>query len=186
MVFNHPFSALWIFWGLYWYASSTGTKRTVYTAPSRGRLIALVVIIILITKGHDGSLPWLTHHLYDPSQPLEILGLVLCASGIAFAIWARRILGTNWSARPTLKEGHELIMTGPYRHVRHPIYTGLLLAIIGTVLASGRVIDFIILAYLVCDTYFKAQIEESLMLRQFPDAYPAYQKQTKAIIPFLL
>ena len=77
-------------------------------------------------------------------------------------------------------------MAGPYRYVRHPIYTGLLLAIFGTVLASGRVLDFIILAYLLIDTHFKAKIEESLMLRQFPDSYPAYQQKTKAIIPFVL
>ena len=186
MNFHHPFLALWIFWMIYWLVSSTGTKRTIHTAGSRGRFFALVVIIVLIVKVNDGSLPWLAHHLYNPSRPLEIFGLVLCAGGIAFAIWARNILGTNWSAQPTLKENHELVMAGPYRHIRHPIYTGLLLAIFGTVIASGRIFDFIVLAYLLIDTHFKAQIEESLMLRQFPDTYPAYQKQTKAIIPFVL
>lgn len=185
MHFSHPFYALWIFWGLYWLASSSGTKRTTYRVRSRRRVLALAVIIFLLIFGKS-SFPWLLHHLYEPSHALEILGLILCASGIAFAIWARNILGTNWSAQPTLKEGHELIMTGPYRYVRHPIYTGLLLAIFGTVIASGRILDFIILAYLLIDTHFKARTEESLMLQQFPDAYPAYQKQTKAIIPFVL
>ena len=115
MNFHHPFVVLWIFWIIYWIASSRGTKRTVYTARSPWRLIALVVIIVLLVRANDGRLPWLTQHLYEPSRSLEILGLVLCASGIAFSIWARRILGTNWSAQPTLKEGHELIMAGPYR-----------------------------------------------------------------------
>jgi len=185
MILQHPFYALWIFWGLYWYASSTGTKRTTFRSRSAGRSFALLVIIALLIFGKS-SFPWLMVHIYEPSRPLEILGLILCGSGIAFAIWARNILGTNWSAQPTLKENHELIMTGPYRYVRHPIYTGLFLAIFGTVIASGRILDFIIFAYLLIDTHFKAKIEESLMLQQFPDAYPAYQKQTKAIIPFVL
>ncbi|MGA2051724.1 MAG: isoprenylcysteine carboxylmethyltransferase family protein [Opitutales bacterium] len=186
MHFAHPFFALWIFWGLYWLVSSSGTKRTLHRARSRGRFLALLVFIALLALGHNGRLPWLFVPLYHPSDSLEILGLILCASGIAFAIWARNILGTNWSAQPTLKENHELITTGPYRYVRHPIYTGLLLAILGTVIASGRTFDFIILAYLLIDTHFKAKTEESLMLRQFPDAYPAYRNQTKAIIPYVL
>jgi protein-S-isoprenylcysteine O-methyltransferase Ste14 len=185
MTFHHPFLALWIFWGLYWFASSRGTKPTIFRSRSRGRFFAALVIFALLIFGKN-SFPWLMVHVYHPSRSLEILGLILCASGIAFAIWARNILGANWSAQPTLKENHELVMAGPYRHIRHPIYTGLLLAIFGTVIASGRIFDFIVLAYLLIDTHFKAQIEESLMLRQFPDTYPAYQKQTKAIIPFVL
>ena len=183
---SHPFFVLWIFWIIYWIASSSGTKRTVHTARSRGRSFAFLVIIALLILSNDGRLPWLMRHLYEPGRALEIFGLILCAGGIAFAIWARRYLGTNWSAQPTLKEGHELIMTGPYRYVRHPIYTGLLLAIFGTVLASGRIFDFLVLAYLVIDTHFKAKIEESLMLQQFPDTYPAYRAKIKAIIPFVL
>jgi protein-S-isoprenylcysteine O-methyltransferase Ste14 len=185
MNFGSAFLGLWIFWLLYWIVSARGTKRTVYQPRSAIRFAVLVGFIILLVLSRHGP-PWLRRDLYSPTTAVKTFGLVLCVAGLAISIWARRILGTNWSANPTLKEGHELIILGPYRYVRHPIYSGLLLALVGTVLAGAGLIDFILFAYVAIGLHFKSKIEESLMLRQFPDAYPAYQQKTKAIIPFVL
>src|ERR1017187_7501034 len=102
------------------------------------------------------------------------------ATGLAFAIWARHTLGRNWSGNPTVKEGHELVETGPYRLVRHPIYTGFLLAIAGTGIGSGQVMQLFIFGTAFVLLWAKLRIEESLMLRQFPQTYPGYMKRTKA------
>ena len=107
------------------------------------------------------------------------------ATGLAFAIWARHTLGRNWSGNPTVKEGHELVETGPYRLVRHPIYTGFLLAIAGTGIGRGQVRQLFIFGTAFVLLWAKLRIEESLMLRQFPQTYPGYMKRTKALVPFL-
>jgi protein-S-isoprenylcysteine O-methyltransferase Ste14 len=111
--------------------------------------------------------------------------LALTAGGLGFAMWARRALGTNWSALPGLKKDHELIERGPYRLVRHPIYTGLLLAIFGTCLAGGRVWNLSVVVMAALLLIVKLKAEEALLTRQFPDAYPQYQRRVRAIIPFL-
>ena len=116
---------------------------------------------------------------------LASFGLALTAGGLGFTMWARRALGTNWSALPGLKKDHELIERGPYRLVRHPIYTGLLLAIFGTFLAGGRVWNLSIVAMAALLLIVKLKAEEALLTRQFSDAYPQYQRRVKAIIPFL-
>ena len=114
--------------------------------------------------------------------------MVLCAGGVAFAIWARTILGGNWSGIATVKENHELICRGPYKIVRHPIYTGLVLAYLGTSMAlwptaSGA----LLLAALIAALWIKSQQEEKLMEGQFPEAYAAYRQRVRSgIIPFVL
>ena len=112
-------------------------------------------------------------------------GIALCASGVAFAMWARRTLGANWSAEPSIKVGHQLVQTGPYRWVRHPIYSGLVLALLGTFIGTGRVRTAALLGFAVLVIVLKIRIEESLMMRQFPDEYPDYRKRTQALVPFL-
>jgi protein-S-isoprenylcysteine O-methyltransferase Ste14 len=128
---------------------------------------------------------WPTTQLIPRSDALSILGLVLCALGIGFAIWARRTLGTNWSAIPTIKEGHELVMRGPYRLARHPIYTGILLALLGNNLAYGAVYNAILFVFCAAGIIWKLKIEERLMMQQFPEVYPEYKKQVKALVPFV-
>ena len=110
-------------------------------------------------------------------------GLALTSAGALFAIWARLTLGTNWSGRPSVKAGHELIMTGPYALVRHPIYTGLLLGLAGTALAIGEwhaILGFvmIVLAFMV-----KMSQEERLMMQTFPEAYPALPATREGVDP---
>ena len=114
--------------------------------------------------------------------------MILCAGGFAVAIWARTILGRNWSGIATVKENHELICRGPYKIVRHPIYTGLVLAVLGTFIAAWPTVGGVILVVaMILALWIKAQQEEKLMRGQFPEAYPAYRKRVRSgIIPFLL
>lgn len=113
-------------------------------------------------------------------------GLALVVAGAAFAIWARFTLGGNWSARVTVKEDHSLVHRGPYRAVRHPIYAGALLAMLGTALAEGEAGCFlaVVLAFLVW--WLKARMEEEFMTQQFGEKYRHYRRTTRQFIPFLL
>ncbi|MGH9393685.1 MAG: methyltransferase family protein, partial [Terriglobales bacterium] len=101
-------------------------------------------------------------------------------------VWARRSLGGNWSSSPTLKQGHELVQRGPYGYVRNPIYTALLLMLLGTCIFVGRARAALAIVLAVAGLWVKLKQEEALMERQFPDTYPPYRKRVKALIPYLL
>jgi protein-S-isoprenylcysteine O-methyltransferase Ste14 len=105
--------------------------------------------------------------------------------GAAIAIWARIILGQNWSARVTLKVGHELIRSGPYRYVRHPIYTGMLLAMIGTAMVAGEWRGAAAVALSIIAFCLKAQREEQFMVTEFGETYHEYRSQTGFLVPGL-
>jgi protein-S-isoprenylcysteine O-methyltransferase Ste14 len=113
-------------------------------------------------------------------------GDVLCVLGLVLALWARVTLGSNWSASVTFKKGHELIRTGPYALVRHPIYTAVLLMIIATMIFIGRIEGVILVAVATAGFWIKLRAEERLMTTHFPTEYPAYKTRTKALIPFVL
>ncbi|MGH9476655.1 MAG: methyltransferase family protein [Terriglobales bacterium] len=113
-------------------------------------------------------------------------GVGVTVLGLLVAIWARRTLGGNWGSAVSLKQGHELIQTGPYRFVRNPIYTGLILMFLGTALAIGRTSSLLALLLAIAAYWIKLKQEEELMRRQFPEAYAAYRQQVKALIPFIL
>jgi len=115
---------------------------------------------------------------------LSALGLVLCAFGIIVAIWARVHLGRNWSDEPALKEGHHLVKTGPYRLLRHPIYSGVLVASVGSALVGGAVWIAVLVVLILVFTY-RMQKEERMLAEEFGEAFYAYKKRTPALIPFL-
>jgi protein-S-isoprenylcysteine O-methyltransferase Ste14 len=153
--------------------------------PGRRLLVLLVTVLVYWLLFHSTGLVDARDIPYsDWNGPLSS---ILCAAGIAIAIWARTILGRNWSANPTVKEDHELIVSGPYRYVRHPIYTGILLAQFGSmVVGDGRVRSTLFFAFIAIGLHFKSKVEENLMRQTFPDSYPEYRRRTKAIIPFIL
>ena len=178
-------AALWIFWLLYWIVSARGTKKTLQRGDQGRRFVAFIFVIFIGWGIYHSRNRELNLRILPDTVPLQQLGTVCCAAGVLFAIWARRILGANWSAAPTIKENHELVTAGPYEFVRHPIYTGLLLALFGSVvLARGRVRDLVAFALAVVLLWMKLKIEERLMKTAFPDTYPAYKRRTKALIPF--
>jgi protein-S-isoprenylcysteine O-methyltransferase Ste14 len=169
----------WIPFWIYWLISATRANES---RPGRrwtpvGGVSALAVILI-VRVFRTGSLA--VH-----SPVLGAIGAVLFVSGLALAIWARVHLGRNWGMPMTQRLEPELITSGPYRYVRHPIYTGLLLAVFGSALATN-LIGLLIAAVLGVVFYYSARVEERNMTEVFPTAYPAYRASTKMLIPFIL
>jgi protein-S-isoprenylcysteine O-methyltransferase Ste14 len=145
-------------------------------------LIALAFVLLLGRKSPDALKVQLT-----PRQPwLGLLGDTLCIASVVFAICARVRLGANWSgAMAMVREGHELVQSGPYRIIRHPIYTGLLFAMLGTAFTIGSVASYLAVLLALAAFLARIRVEEKLMTSQFPDAYPLYQRRTRALLPFL-
>ena len=178
----------WEALGLVWLAGLVFTKRTVRRQPGGARLfhLALAMTGFTLLGSHWFEYGWFAVRFVPHSSALEVGGLVLTVAGCLFAIWARLILGSNWSGQATVKAGHELVVTGPYALARHPIYTGLLTAAAGTVLAIGEMRCVYGLVLIVLALIIKMSQEERLMMQTFPQAYPAYRQRVKALIPGLL
>ncbi len=174
--------------GIAWAAFWVGWLLAAFTAKGSvggglGRLgprvLAAVAVGVLIRAGggHGGG--------QIHSLPLAVIGTILFSCGIALAIWARVILGRNWGMPTTQRVEPELITAGPYAVIRHPIYSGILLAVIGT----GLTIDLLaLLIAAIIGAYFvwAATVEERNLMATFPGSYPAYRARTKMLIPYLL
>ena len=176
----------WIAWAVYWVMMAFTTKRTI----ERGGFIGYRVVAGILIAGMvvAGRLLHVSSHarLWQTTLPLGIVTDCMVLAGAAFTVWARITLGRNWSAEVTFKEDHELIESGPYALVRHPIYTGLILMALGTAINYGRAIGFALLVALCGGLWWKARQEERIMSSHFPDAYRAYKTRVRAIIPFVL
>ncbi len=132
------------------------------------------------------SIGFLGLRFLPDSTAVEGTGLGITACGIAFAVWARFALGRNWSGEVTIKEEHELVRGGPYALVRHPIYSGILLGLLGTAGYFGEVRGLIAFALFFSGWWLKSRAEEALMIEQFGDEYRQYRREVKALIPFVL
>src|SRR5207249_12010572 len=128
---------------------------------------------------------WIGNRFFPAGPFGEWLGVLLTATGIAVAFWARWHLGTNWSGVITLKEGHELIRTGPYSSIRHPIYTGILLALLGTAITSGEVRALLAVAIAWLSLYVKARREESFLSQEFGPGFAEHKQHTGMFLPRL-
>ena len=177
---------LWLAWVLYWVVSAFGartTRRRESLASRLSHALPLAVGVTLIAWPQL-QVRWLSLPLL-PRSPLRFGGaLALAAAGLAFTVWARVHLGRNWSGSVTLKEGHGLILSGPYAWVRHPIYTGLLMALLGSAVACGELRAAIGLGVVAAAFVRKLRIEERFMRESFPQQYPRYCAQVPALIPF--
>jgi protein-S-isoprenylcysteine O-methyltransferase Ste14 len=143
--------------------------------------LPLVAAFYLFRPGaHYG---WLGARFIPASDAAAWIGVVLTAAGVAIAIWARWHLGANWSGVVTLKEGHELIRSGPYRTIRHPIYTGILLALLGTAVAVGEVRGLLAVSIAWLSFYTKARREESFLTQEFGDRFGEHRRQTGMFLP---
>src|ERR1700732_1345263 len=139
--------------------------------------------LVFRTDLHFG---WLRVRFISASVAVDILSVCVTAAGVGFAIWARRHLGENWSAVVSIRSEHELIGTGPYRFVRHPIYTGMLLALVGTVLVLGEVRGLMGLGIAVGSFYLKARKEDGWLGREFGKKFEAHAKQTGMFLPTIV
>lgn len=181
-------SGCWLVFVAIWVIAAISTKRTVYRETHAQRLrywVLLVVAYFLLMYGYRLPYP-LNLHIIPHVMSTAWAAAILCVIGLAFAVWARVTLGRNWSGVVTLKEGHELVERGPYRFVRHPIYTGILTMFFATALALGHLAGFAATLLMFTSFWIKLRDEEKLMLQQFPERYAAYRQRAKRIIPFVL
>jgi len=184
--FRHLIPAMWLAWRIYWLAAARDVKPAHWgesTASRALHTVPLLLCTVLLVGGHWLP-PILTARLAAPGRLLPLLGALAVAIGLAFAVWARRHLGRNWSGIVTVKEGHVLIRSGPYRILRHPIYSGLLLALIGTAAAIDEIRGGLAVVCAVVGFVRKIRVEEQQMLETFVE-YDAYRRETAALIPFL-
>jgi protein-S-isoprenylcysteine O-methyltransferase Ste14 len=173
--------AAWMLLVVYLTVAAIGAKRDKqpHLGQSLGLTLAIVVAIVL---PHLKTFQFVN---FAPVNPLlGAVGLALTLGGMAFLIWGRQTLGANWSQTVSAKEDHELVTTGPYRYVRHPMYTGGIIACLGSAIAAGGVFVFLLLI-LTPLFLWRVSAEDALMTRQFPREFPDYKKRTYALIPFV-
>ncbi len=187
MVFRVLFPLLWLAFIAFWIVMARGGKTV---AAREDTLFAGVALRAAGDRRRAArrarpSVPFPLRPLRARQSGTVTLGAALTAAGVAFAVWARLRLAGNWSSDVTLKRDHELIVDGPYALVRHPIYTGVLLALFGTALAIGEWRAPLAVVIAGVAWWRKLTIEEVVMRRQFGDVYDRYAARTRALIPFV-
>jgi protein-S-isoprenylcysteine O-methyltransferase Ste14 len=177
LIFAVGWGAFWLYWLVAAFSVKRG--RVPWSRELRIRAVIVVIVIVLIRfgvfRGHDlNTNPWRAG-----------LGLVLFALGLGFAVWARAHIGRNWGAPMTQKDEPELVTSGPYHLVRHPIYSGIVVGGVGTAVALSWTW---LIAAVLAGVYFlySATVEERYLTEHFPDTYPAYKRSTKMFVPFIV
>jgi protein-S-isoprenylcysteine O-methyltransferase Ste14 len=185
-----PFSKIivvcWIIFWLYWLISAFGNKKSTKQTASnfigiRFGMFFILIILFHILNIHTDSF---RNRLASNNEIILTVSLIIFLLGLFIAIWARLNLGKNWGTPMSVKQNPQLVTSGPYRYVRHPIYTGILLAMVGSITISS----FYWLAVFVISGiyfFFCATQEEKIMMKQFPKVYPSYKAKTKMLIPFI-
>jgi protein-S-isoprenylcysteine O-methyltransferase Ste14 len=184
---DHIILGCWIFFFVYWFiralkVKAAAEKQSRWSAARHRIPIGLSWFLLV----YHGFSPPLNSPLTPRTQFAQIIGATVCVAGLLVTLWARRTLAGNWSADVTFKQGHELIKAGPYRFVRHPIYTGLLVMCLGTAMDIGLVRAWLALGVMFLGFWIKLKQEETLLRRHFPTDYPTYCKQVKALVPFIV
>lgn len=186
---------IWLLWLAYWGFAARGTKATQReeSAASRaGHIIPIgIASWLLFARTLPGCTPntwpvfpaFLCEKVVPYGPAVYFVGVAVLAAGLAFSIWARAWLGRNWSGIVTVKQDHELVRGGPYRYVRHPIYTGILFGLIGSAIARDEWRGLLAVAIAWAGLWRKLRLEERWMIERFGDAYRAFQAEVPALIP---
>ena len=190
MYFSSPMQWIAILWAvfvLYWLISAFKRKRTKKRETVLQRLLYMLppIAAYFLVARPQFRFGWLAVRFVPEGPAIQWLGVAIAAAGIAFALWDRWRLGSNWRGLVTLKEGHELIRSGPYRFIRHPIYTGILIGVFGTLLEDGEMRSLVALAMIWLSFYFKARREESFLSQEFGSGFAEHQRQTGMFLPKL-
>ena len=177
----------WVVFVVVWFVAAWFAKRTVERSGTSVGGIVWIAIILLVATGSGRLAVANGVSLWPVTSGLAVVAAAVTAAGLSVALWARASLGRNWSGEVVLKERHDLIDRGPYAFVRHPIYTGVLLMVLGTVTISGTRAAVVLFATMVAGLIVKARREERLLTKHFPEVYPRYRARVRArLIPFLL
>lgn len=180
---------VWAAYFTYWFLSAwkdrSPLKRTLGAKPAGIMLLMLPVEIggvLLVTFAPE----LVTGRFLPAAIPYVIAGTVITLGGLAFAIWARLHLGKSWTGLPAIRQDHRMVRTGPYSTVRNPIYTGMLVALAGTAVATGY--TAVVLAFLaaLCVFIGKIRMEERLLEEEFGEDYVRYKREVKALVPFVV
>ncbi|MGA7753988.1 MAG: isoprenylcysteine carboxylmethyltransferase family protein [Candidatus Sulfotelmatobacter sp.] len=182
------FPVVWIVFVLYWQIKAADTKATQRLEPAASRIFRVLIFLIAIVLLSVPRIPlsWLYVQLWPQGYWSFWLGAAVTVAGLLFAVWAREHLGRNWSRSVTIKQGHELITTGPYAVVRHPIYTGILTGFLGMAIAISRVRGVIVFVLIFVVLWLKLRMEEKWMRSNFGDTYATYARKTAALVPYIL
>lgn len=179
---------IWIALAIYWFVSARHVKRSRERETDVAfwmRIILLVVIFEFLFSSW-GSIGWLGERFLPATLEIAIVGLAIEIIGVALAAWARYCLGGNWSGAVTLKEGHELISGGPYKRIRHPIYTGIAVGLAGTAIFIGEWRGIVAFAAILISHFFKARKEEAWLTREFGPQFEAHRARTGMFLPKIL
>lgn len=190
MAFNsyHAVKWIWIVFGSFWLLAAFAQKRNVRRQSVGSRLFQVSIILVALSPFFvvDRRYDILRRHLFANPLGVQYIGILLMLIGCGFAIWARFTLGRNWSGMVTVKEDHALITRGPYASVRHPIYTGILLALLGTAVVGGTLLGTLEVAAVTLGFWLKLRTEEKFMLETFGEQYAAYRQRVKALVPYVI
>ncbi|MEO7325712.1 MAG: isoprenylcysteine carboxylmethyltransferase family protein [Dokdonella sp.] len=178
--------ALWLVWCVVWLISARGVKRDRREESPASRAAHLLPLAVAALLLWLPTLPggFLCGRLWPATLTTYFAGVAIVALGLGFSIWARMHLGRNWSGTVTLKESHELIRSGPYALVRHPIYTGLLLGFVGSAVSRDEWRGVLAVAIVFLALWRKLRLEERWMIETFGDVYQRYRKEVPALVPF--
>lgn len=184
-IIGYLISLCWLVFFAYWFYKATRVKKDTLKehAPGPRIFIALLFIAIVWLVATDvREVPLIPY-----TKVSQIAGLILCAFGVGWTIWARKVLDSNWSASPNIKENHELVRTGPYKITRHPIYTGSIVAWAGTFFAvMATWLGLGMFLFGVVAFIFRVPKEEKYMTQTFPADYPAYKQKVRwALFPYI-
>lgn len=179
--------ALWAALAVYWLISAFGRKPAQRRENPLARLVHTLFMAwafyLLYTK--NPGLDWLRGRLLPHPPAVQWFGLVVTAAGIGLAVWARAHLGKQWSGEVTIRQDHELIATGPYARIRHPIYTGLLLGMLGTAIIIGEVRGLLAVGFATVGFWWKARKEEAFLREQFGERFEEHRRRTGFFLPHL-
>jgi protein-S-isoprenylcysteine O-methyltransferase Ste14 len=184
---HRALNAMWAAVGSFWLAGAFTAKRAVKKQPWASRIwhaawIAVAFYLLFNPRVLPGPL---RERAIPATEPWGWIAFCLTLAGLLFSVWARLHIGRNWSGTVTVKENHELMRTGPYALVRHPIYSGFIFAALGTAVGYGNIGGFLAVIVTVAGWRIKANLEERFMTGQFGEQYEQYRGEVKGLIPFV-
>jgi protein-S-isoprenylcysteine O-methyltransferase Ste14 len=175
----------WAIWVVLWLLMaffSKSTKRRETPGQRFEHLLPALCGFLLIFREGTGA-PWLTRAIFPDNPVLMLACVLMTVLGLLFAVWARLALGSNWSGTVTIKANHQLIQSGPYRFIRHPIYTGMLAALLATAITQRLVTGLVGFAVVTFALYRKARREESFLAQEFGEAFVEHRQHTGMFLP---
>jgi Putative protein-S-isoprenylcysteine methyltransferase len=181
----HIAGRCWAAWAILWAAMaffSKSNKRRESPGQRLQHVIPAMLGFLLLFREGVGS-PWFTRAIFPDDPVLMLVCVALTMLGLLFSVWARLALGSNWSGTVTIKANHQLIRRGPYRFIRHPIYTGMLTALLTTAITQRLVSGVVGFAVVYFALYRKALREESFLSQEFGDAFAEHQRHTGMFLP---